>query len=108
MFAYQSYEQTEFKIPELTLKPYPLEHSISKFDITLIVTDQIDKGIDFQLEYSTELFNHKTIKRIIDGFKDITNQVIMNSNIKLKDISLKSQLEELEFDISNEDTEFSF
>lgn len=60
---------------------------ISKFDLEFIISVQKDKHF-VQLQYSTELFLNESAVRMLDHLLIIVNQVINNTNLKLKDIEV--------------------
>src|SRR5688500_874471 len=67
MLAYQNFEETEFEIPGLKVKPFSANHNVSKFDITLFAFEKQEK-ILLTLEYSTRLFKKETIERLVGYF----------------------------------------
>ena len=87
MFDFQNLEASELKIPGLVLKPYKVEYTISKFDITLTAAEA-DQRIFLKFEYSTALFEKETIERFITYFRKIVSVVITDSNKKIADIAM--------------------
>ena len=99
MFEYQtSFEDTVLKIPGLNLTIYNnVEENtltVSKFDLLLSAVESND-GLSLKLEYSYDLFTRETIERFIKYYKKVVNTVINNSDIKLSDITLIDNKEEL-------------
>lgn len=99
MFEYQtSFEDTVLKIPGLNLTIYNnVEENtltVSKFDLLLSAVESND-GLFLKLEYSYDLFTRKTIEKFIKYYKKVVNTVINNSDIKLSDITLIDNKEEL-------------
>jgi iturin family lipopeptide synthetase B len=107
MFSYENYENRQLEMPGLVLKPYPVKHTISKFDITLSATEK-DKRIYLNFEYSTVLFKAATIQRFADYFKEIVNTVVRHDNIRIADIQLLTAKEQqqLLFDFNNTTVEY--
>jgi tyrocidine synthetase-3 len=95
MFAFQNLEIPEFRIPRLTLTPYPYEGVTSKFDLNLIGTET-NGGLGFILEYGTKLFKADTIERFVHYFKDIITTVLEDRDIRLGDIKIHLELSESE------------
>ncbi|WP_212004502.1 non-ribosomal peptide synthase/polyketide synthase [Chitinophaga sp. HK235] len=58
----------------LTLSPGDVEHTISKFDITVFVTEKADE-LTFGLEYCTDLFNSDTIERMGQHYLQLLESV---------------------------------
>ena len=94
MLAFQNYRLEELSLSELNLKPVSISRKVSKFDIEMIVFEIQDHLlIDFR--YSKELFTSATIDRFIGYFNQIVDAVILNSDIRLSDISILSESERL-------------
>ncbi|MDW3192235.1 MAG: amino acid adenylation domain-containing protein [Cytophagales bacterium] len=89
MFVFQNNETQELKIPGATLKYHPITHQTSKFDLTFFVTE-IDKGLRFELEFSTELFLPDTAERFLKCLRKVVDSILNNSGIKLSAIDLLS------------------
>jgi len=66
---------------------YKIEKNISHFDLLLHATEMSD-WLQLAFEYSTDLFNKKTIEKIIEYYIDIVKQIVKNKNIKLKEITI--------------------
>ena len=92
MFVFQNIEAEEFKIPELTLKPYKSGHAISKFDLTLTVAESKEQ-IFLSFEYSTELFSKETIENVLIYFRKIVSVVITDPSKKISKIEILSEKE---------------
>jgi tyrocidine synthetase-3 len=60
----------ELEIPGMTLRPYPFDPGISKFDLTLWAEEKQD-WLVFSFEYSTALFQVETIACFSRYFKEI-------------------------------------
>ncbi|MDQ1355257.1 MAG: hypothetical protein QG657_5567 [Acidobacteriota bacterium] len=93
--------------------PLPMENPVqeryeittSKFDLTLFY---LSGSQNFVFEYSTELFEEKSIEEFIKYFKEITATVIQNTSILLKDIVISHNLCEFIFDGKENRMEFEF
>lgn len=71
----------------LQLSGLPLDPGISKFDISLEVTD-IDGRYTCVVEYNTTLFKRASIDRLILHFKTIVTAVLADPGIKLSTLSV--------------------
>jgi non-ribosomal peptide synthetase component F len=92
MLVWQNFEQGEIQVPGLTLKPYSYEHkSRALTDLSLYGWETGEK-LSFTFEYSTELFETKTVERFILYFKEIVTAIIADKEIKLKDIKISHDL----------------
>ena len=74
-------------IPGLKSVPYPVETTVSKFDMTFTGRDT-GQLIYFDVEYSTTLFKKETVEMVVNNFKKILTVVSKNKDIKMKDIKI--------------------
>jgi tyrocidine synthetase III len=73
-------------------KKYTLESNISKFDLTLTVTEMPDHLI-CGFEYCTKLFKEETIHRFVKYMKNILSTVLADPFIKISDVKILSDEE---------------
>jgi acyl carrier protein len=90
------------RISNLNLKLYDYESRIAKFDLTIIAVEE-KKDLVITFQYCTKLFKEETIKRFIDYFKKMIPVVIDNNEKKLKDITISSELLEVDTRIEKEE-----
>src|SRR5258708_6509843 len=69
MLAFQNAGMPSLDIPRLTVVSQPMSTGVAKFDIALILTEGrvthgMSSGIDGSIEYSTDLFERKTVEAI--------------------------------------------
>ncbi|WEA01642.1 non-ribosomal peptide synthetase [Mucilaginibacter sp. SJ] len=107
MFTLQNFEQNELSIPGLKLKPHYYDHSISKFDLSLIAMEY-EGELHLNFEYCTALFNSKTIDSFISYFKRIVAAVIKDATIKLSQVDILSSDERDELLYGLNDTESAY
>ncbi|OAB44754.1 non-ribosomal peptide synthetase [Paenibacillus glacialis] len=104
MFTFLNFDDQELKLTDLTIKPYPLELHLSRFDIVMEAHQSAD-GIAYQLNYSTDLFKSETIMQMKDDYLAILALLMDNPEICLKDIDWRendwntdqSELETIDF-----------
>jgi amino acid adenylation domain-containing protein len=89
MLILQNIETKELDRKGLQSKSYPYRTEISRFDLTLTVTEREDK-ISMSLSFSTALFKHHTINRYINYLKRIISEVIENLDKKISEIEIIS------------------
>ncbi|MED3966050.1 non-ribosomal peptide synthetase, partial [Niallia taxi] len=77
---------------DLELKQIQKESHISKFDLTLHLTEH-DDFIRGNIEYCTHLFKEATIERMALHFNEIVTSICKNSEIKLHEINMITEFE---------------
>ncbi|KPV55998.1 hypothetical protein QJ48_30065, partial [Paenibacillus sp. A3] len=82
MFALQNMEQFELSMTDVKVSSYELDNSISKFDLSLFVSEQGDR-LHCALEYATALFEPGTIARWRDNFIVLLRHVVSDPEIPL-------------------------
>ncbi|WP_211234359.1 non-ribosomal peptide synthase/polyketide synthase, partial [Paenibacillus taiwanensis] len=65
----------DFVLQGLQLKPYPSEHNISKFDLSLDVVEGAD-GFTCSMEYATALYKRDTIVRMTNHFVQLLAAIV--------------------------------
>ncbi len=95
MFVLQNTEQEQLDINDITFKPYPSEHTMAKFDITLTAVEE-DSGIHFTMEYLTALFKPETIERMMGHFVRLIDSIIKQPEAELADLDMITQEEKSE------------
>lgn len=64
-------------LPGLTLKQMDVDRGICKFDLTVGMTEVAD-GVNIGCEYSTDLFERRTVERLLDNFEALLEAVVAN------------------------------
>jgi len=95
LFVLQNVEEETIDFKDLKINRYPLSNSSSKFDISLSAASSAT-GIDFDLEFSTQLFQPETIRRFSQYYQKILIQIAENADLLLEDIDIVSD-DEKEF-----------
>ncbi|MCP4153294.1 MAG: amino acid adenylation domain-containing protein, partial [bacterium] len=93
MFALQNLENEELEIKGLTFKPHEYENRISKFDISMQMSQRESK-LFCSLEYCVKLFKKKTMERSVNHFVNILKEVVTAPAITLGQINMLSEAEE--------------
>ncbi|MHA6486325.1 amino acid adenylation domain-containing protein [Bacillus cabrialesii] len=92
----QNMEQHKLKMKEVQLQWHDLQHPISKFDISLYVTEH-DSELFCQFEYSTALFEKETIQRWAGLFTTLVEHTAVSPETELHNIPLLTKEEERAF-----------
>ncbi|MCK4258506.1 MAG: non-ribosomal peptide synthase/polyketide synthase [Halanaerobiales bacterium] len=91
MFVLQNASK-EVQIDQLKFTPYTFENKVARFDLTLACAET-NNGIVMNIEYRTQLFRRETIAKFKDHFINLIEQVVNQSDQKLRDIEMISGTE---------------
>ncbi|WP_164473115.1 non-ribosomal peptide synthetase [Clostridium sp. E02] len=92
MFVMRNLETNHIGLQGCEIKPYDFESKIAKFDITLIVVENVD-DMYFIIEYCTELFQKETIERLGEHFTNLLWAIIKNIDTRLSELDILSEKE---------------
>lgn len=106
LFFYQNYQGRTLDIPGLEIEGLDSNHSVSNFDLALIMVETEEKT-SVRFEYPTALFKRETVERFTHYFKRIINTILSGIDIKVKDIDLLSTSERDQQLTTFNDTRFS-
>ncbi len=67
MFALQNARQSDLKLGDATLRIFNISNETSKFDL-LLSLQEVESGLSGSLEYSTDIFNHEGMVRLIQHY----------------------------------------
>ena len=88
MFLYHSMKETPSFGSDLELiRQAPFDMKVSKFDLTLYVSDSKDI-ITTTFEYASDLFNIHTIERFQNQFRNLIESVISNQELLISEIPM--------------------
>ncbi|WP_054403495.1 non-ribosomal peptide synthetase [Paenibacillus solani] len=87
MLVLQNMQMSEWKPEGLTIRPYPQEYRIAKFDLTVAAVEQ-EGRLYFDWEYSTALFKQETVERMGKHLAAIVEQIVETPDIRLDEIEL--------------------
>ena len=96
MFAMQNEPAELLKLRGLTISRVSLPSRTSKFDITLYVTDT-SSGLAFGCEYSTDLFEEATIRRMLGHLETLLEGVVTNPDRHVSRLPLLTDAEKSQF-----------
>jgi amino acid adenylation domain-containing protein len=82
MFALQNAPVSAIALPGITVTPIDIERSTAQFDIVLDMWPQHD-GLLGVLEFSTALFDHSTVARMIDQYRTILTGIVADPDATL-------------------------
>lgn len=102
-----SFNDLEDISSDLKLQKLTIPTGIAKYDLTFNFYED-DKGIIIELEYNRDLFKKDTIKRMVDHFSLLLEQVAHDPEIFIKDISLLSSDEAVLIDAVLDETKAKY
>lgn len=91
MFAYQSEQMVDVVFGDEPAELIPVPITTSKYDITLNVLPR-QEDVVLMAEYCVNLYDERTLRRLIDGYKLILTQML-DSGKQIKDISAVTDAE---------------
>jgi amino acid adenylation domain-containing protein/non-ribosomal peptide synthase protein (TIGR01720 family) len=92
MIALQPPPPTTTELPGLSVRPVTVDCGTAKFDLTLSLQDT-EQGLLLTMEYSTDLFDHPTITRILSHFQTLLGGIIADPEQRLADLPLLTAAE---------------
>ncbi|HEX7183172.1 MAG TPA: amino acid adenylation domain-containing protein, partial [Thermoanaerobaculia bacterium] len=89
MLVLQNAPVGTLEIPGLTLAPVPVDSGTSRFDLHLSLTE-LPGGLFGDMEYSRDLFDPATIRRLLGHFRTLIEEVLTTPGARLSELSLLS------------------
>jgi len=104
--------QNNAAVPELRLGEVKLsikehEHTTTQFDITFNLTET-SHGLQGSVEYATDLYNGKTILRMVDHFKMLLSSIVKNPHQKIGELQMLTAAEEQQLLIDFNNTKVDY
>ncbi|NEW09308.1 amino acid adenylation domain-containing protein, partial [Paenibacillus sp. SYP-B3998] len=103
MFVLQNTENKELNLQGLGMKPYPREHTVSKFDLSLDVTEEKD-GLACNFEYAISLFKPETAARMVKHFEQLIQAIVDTPEATLATLGMLTAEEKTELVTAFNDT----
>ncbi|MFD2875852.1 condensation domain-containing protein [Paenibacillus rhizoplanae] len=107
MLVLQNMQMSEWKPEGLTIRPYPQEYRVAKFDLTVGVVEQGGR-LYFDWEYSTALFKKETVERMSGHLAAIVEQIVETPDMQLDEIELAGEEEKRQLLIAFNDTKTEY
>jgi amino acid adenylation domain-containing protein len=89
MFALQNADRSGFGLAELRMEAVAAEVETTRFDLGLTVVPH-EGGIRGALEYSTDLFDRSTVRRMLGHLEQVLEQVAEDADVRLSKLDLLS------------------
>ncbi len=81
------------QIPELKLEPLSFDYDVSRFDLSLIMSDR-DGTLSGVWKYSTQLFDAYTVARIHGHFETLLRSITAQPDARLSSLEIFTQAEQ--------------
>ncbi|MDX9882075.1 MAG: amino acid adenylation domain-containing protein [Prolixibacteraceae bacterium] len=94
LLQYQTKDVTALGLNEIKASFYPVDFTISKFDLTFTFTEN-DEKINFCIGFNTNLFNQQRIEKLTGHMNILLNTVLKNPRLPIRDINILEHTEEL-------------
>lgn len=91
-FALQKSSESPINIDGLEITPVRLGAMTSKFDVFLSAKE-VPNGLSITVEYSTDLFDSDTIRRLISHYRNLLEALVANPNQRISELALLSETE---------------
>jgi amino acid adenylation domain-containing protein len=80
------------ELPGLKLSELPFENATTKFDLTLALAET-GPGLSGYLEYSTELFEEETVRRMLGQYRKLLESVVEDPQAPLSELEVLTEEE---------------
>ncbi len=104
MFMLQNTPKQTFELPGLTLEDLEFDSGTAKFDLTVEMAD-IDEGLDCAFEYSTDVFEHATVTRMLGHFQYLLEGIARDPGERVSALPLVGASEQHQLLVEWNDTE---
>src|SRR6516225_1927304 len=88
----------------LTASPYVIGGNTSQFDLSVNVIEGLDNTWWVQAEYSTELFDHRRITRMLEAYTVLLPTILADSHRQISDLQISQFGEDVSANIQQSST----
>ncbi|MDT0125669.1 non-ribosomal peptide synthase/polyketide synthase [Paenibacillus sp. RRE4] len=92
MFALQNTENVEIRLPGLRLSTYDSEEIVSKFDLSLDVTE-MEEGLEYLFEYATALYKTETVEILASHYLQLLESILRNPSGTIAELDILTTVE---------------
>jgi amino acid adenylation domain-containing protein len=107
MFGVQNAPRETLRLGELEIIRAPLASGTAKFDLTLFLTET-EEGLFCWLEYNSDLFEARTVERMLGHFDTLLAGIVADPNQRLAELPLLTEAERQQLLVGWNDTEVEF
>ncbi|MBG9713648.1 non-ribosomal peptide synthetase [Bacillus cereus] len=91
-FVLQNLDKTKLEISNCDTELLDINNHTAKFDLNLIVEERRE-NYSVKFEYNTKLFSEDTIKRMLDNYKVVLQELLQDKQRKISELSTISSSE---------------
>ncbi|WJM11232.1 amino acid adenylation domain-containing protein [Paenibacillus sp. PK1-4R] len=88
MLVLQNMEQSKVHLGDIELRTVEQDNSTTKMDLTMVVVET-QQGLHLSLEYSRDLFDDGTVKRLLQGFCELIKATATDSYVCIRELKLE-------------------
>ncbi len=107
MFVLQNAPWEAAQLAGLEVASMPLDSEVSKFDLTLFVTERAG-ALQAVVEYNTDLFEAETIRRMLGHYQTLLEGIVANPDQRLSDLPLLTETERQQLVVEWNRTEVAY
>ncbi len=96
LFGLQNFQQSKVEIAGLTFEPVEDSGTTSKFDLSLLMSEDLEGAVGGTFEYNTDLFDAETIERMIAHFETLVTALAADPARRVGDLSLLTEAERVQ------------
>jgi amino acid adenylation domain-containing protein len=93
MFQLRNQPSETLQLEGIRIEPLEFESGIAKFDLNLAMMEDETGRLGGSLEYSTDLFDYATIKRLLSHFHELLTRIVDNPEQRIAEIPLLTNSE---------------
>lgn len=83
--VFQNYPMPEIQWPGLSVRRFEVDTATSKFDLSVLIEKK--EGLEIAFEYNTSLFEQATMKRMLDDYTLLLEQVVRHPDSRLRSLA---------------------
>ncbi len=103
MFAHQNAPRKVPELPGLSVSSVEINNETAKFDLSLRTWDE-PHGLRGELEYSTDLFDAATIRRMLGHFETLLQAIVTNPDRRIFNLPILAEMEKHQLLVEWNDT----
>ncbi|NMO18674.1 non-ribosomal peptide synthase/polyketide synthase, partial [Pyxidicoccus fallax] len=107
MFILQNTPKTELRLPELTLSSMDAESRTSKFDFSVVMSEQ-PHGLSVTVMYNRDLYERDTMSRLVGHLRVLLEAAVRAPDTRLADLPLVGDVEQRRLLVEWNDTRVTF